>query len=109
MRTIQIKVREDFSYTVQTNYLDWGIFDRIKPHYFAKDTTKFFQSKRYADPVWCEQLAAFIWVQSDKAPMNRRKYSIRSIELNGYISIVQDGYWDLKYAERALRALINGK
>lgn len=109
MHTIQIKVREDFSYTVQTNYLDWDMFDRIKPLYFAKDTTKFFQSKRYADPRWCEQLGAFIWVQSDKAPMNRRKYSVRSIDLNGRISIVQDGYWDLKYAERALKALINGK
>lgn len=105
----KIQVRPDFSYTIQTNYLDWSMFDRIKPLYFAKDTTKFFQSKRYADPVWCEQLGAFVWVQSDKAPMNRRKYSVRSIDLTGHISIVRDGYWDLKYAERALKALINAQ
>lgn len=109
MRTIQIKVREDFSYTIQTNYLDWGTFDCINPLYFAKDTIKFFKSKRYADPRWCDQLGAFIWVQSDKAPLNPRKYSVRSIDLTGHISILPDGYWDLKHAERALKELINGK
>lgn len=105
----KIQVRLDFAYHIPNDYLDWGTFDCIKPLYFSAETTKFFKSKRYADPVWCEKLSAFVWVQSDKAPLNPRKYSIRSIDLNGHISIIRDGYHELKYAERALKELINGK
>lgn len=102
----KIQVRSDFTYHVNDLYLDWNMFDSIKPLYFSKDTTKFFKSLRYADPVWSEQKKAYVWIQSDKDENKERVYSIRQIDLTGHISKVSE-YSTLKQAEKALKGLIH--
>ncbi len=110
MRTIQIKVREDFSYTIQTNYIDWDMFDNISPKYFSEPTIKFFNSKRYAEPVWSESEQGFCFVVSNRDTDSGfpRMYSVCKLNLRGQVRKI-DTFKTLKQAEKELKALINGK
>ena len=102
---MQIISKSGFIYTAD-KWLNWDQFDRIVPLYFHPDTVKFHNSKRSDYPVYSEKLLAWVWVQSDRAPLNARVYSVRSIDHNARITVIAR-FESLKQAKKHLKGLIN--